>query len=207
MGGCAKQIQTQPVTYSEYYLKKVAAFEKENQNYTAGAVDVVFLGDSLTDYMDNKKFYPQWVTLNRGIAGDTTNAVEERLQVSLFDVQPKVVVMLIGINNLQTMFDDYATILQKMQTNLPNTKVVLLSLAPVDSAMLDWNAQIALSNVKIKNLAEEYAMNYVDIFLALYDFDNDKIQESYTTDGLHFSAAGYQVIVNIVTPYLSEFLG
>ena len=50
------------------------------------------------------------------------------MQVSVYDLKPKVVVMLIGANNFDTMFDNYESLLQGLQENLPDTKVVLLSL-------------------------------------------------------------------------------
>ena len=83
-----------------YYDTKVAAFKEENKTIEQGSIDVAFIGDSLTDHYDVARFYPGITTLNRGIAGDNTYGLYRRLQVSLYDVQPKVVVLLIGSNNL-----------------------------------------------------------------------------------------------------------
>ena len=72
-----------------------------------GEIDVAFLGDSLTDGYDLEKYYPEFKTANRGIAGETTGGLESRLQVSVYDLKPKVCVMLIGANNMDTMFKLY----------------------------------------------------------------------------------------------------
>ena len=47
----------------EFYNGKLDAFEKENEEYKNKDVDVVFLGDSLTDGYDVKRFYPEYVVL------------------------------------------------------------------------------------------------------------------------------------------------
>ena len=91
--------------FKEYYDMKVAQFEEENK--TIGSVEVAFLGDSLTDGCDLNVYYPQYVTVNRGIGGDTTFGLEKRLKVSAYDVNPKVVVMLICANNFGTMMNNY----------------------------------------------------------------------------------------------------
>ena len=103
-----KQAEQEFATAMEnYYNAKVEAFATENKSILPGETEVAFIGDSLTDGYDLSIYYPDLITLNRGIGGDTTFGVEKRLEVSLYDVQPKVVVMLIGANNLGTMFDNY----------------------------------------------------------------------------------------------------
>ena len=94
----------------EYYDNKIQLYESENLILGDNQTDIAFIGDSLTDAYDVKSYYPEYTVTNRGIGGDTTFGVEERLKVSLFDIKPKVVVMLIGANNMDTMFDNYENI-------------------------------------------------------------------------------------------------
>ncbi|MBQ4273819.1 MAG: hypothetical protein IJB94_02465, partial [Clostridia bacterium] len=107
-----------------YRAAKLEQYEQENAEYDDYEVDVAFIGDSLTDGYDLAKYYPQYVTANRGIGGDTTFGLEERLQVSLYDLKPKVVVMLIGANNMDSMLENYESILKGLQENLPESKIV-----------------------------------------------------------------------------------
>ena len=72
---------------------------EENATYEDYEVDIAFIGDSLTDGYDVKAYYPDFLVSNRGIGGDTTFDLEGRIQVSLYDLKPKVVVMLIGNSN------------------------------------------------------------------------------------------------------------
>ena len=188
----------------QYYKDKSANFAEENK--TLGEVDVAFIGDSLTDGYDLKMYYPEMKVINRGIGGDTTHGVLARLDTSIIEPAPRVVVMMIGTNNLGDMFTDYEEILIKLKSELPDTKVVILSIPPSCGDYASRNGQIAINNVKIKSLAEKYDYTYVDVFTPLFDFERDELRAEYTTDGIHFTPLGYEVITAEVKPVLEDLL-
>ena len=153
-----------------------------------------------------KLYYPDYVVSKRGIGGETTRGLEERLKVSAYDLKPKVVVMLIGGNNLNTMFENYEDILIGLKDNLPNTKVILLSLTAMGK---DWghkNEIACLNNVKIKLLAEKYDYTFVDLFTPLFDINIGEVYSDYTTDGAHFTSKGYEVVTSVVKPVIDSLL-
>ena len=188
----------------QYYKDKSANFAEENK--TLGEVDVAFIGDSLTDGYDLGTYYPEMKVINRGIGGDTTHGVLARLDTSIIEPAPRVVVMMIGTNNLGDMFTDYEEILIKLKSELPDTKVVILSIPPSCGDYASRNGQIAINNVKIKSLAEKYDYTYVDVFTPLFDFERDELRAEYTTDGIHFTPLGYEVITAEVKPVLEDLL-
>ena len=188
----------------QYYKDKSAGFAEENK--TLGEVDVAFIGDSLTDGYDLGTYYPEMKVINRGIGGDTTHGVLARLDTSIIEPAPRVVVMMIGTNNLGDMFTDYEEILIKLKSELPDTKVVILSIPPSCGDYASRNGQIAINNVKIKSLAEKYDYTYVDVFTPLFDFERNELRAEYTTDGLHFTPLGYEVITAEVKPVLEDLL-
>ena len=190
----------------EYYEAKIALYEQENERYSDYEVDVAFIGDSLTDGYDLEKYYPQYITANRGIGGDTTFGLEERLAVSVYDLKPKVVVMLIGGNNLDTMFENYEDILVGLGENLPNTKIVLVSLTAMGKDWARKNNLAAFNNVKIKALAEKYGYSYVDLFTPLLDVDTNEIRSEYTNDGAHQTDLGYEVFTSEITTVIEKIL-
>ena len=191
----------------QYYDSKIAVYEKENLQYADYEVDVAFLGDSLTDGYDLKEFYPQYVTANRGIGGDTTFGLEDRLKVSAYDLKPKVVVMLIGANNMDKMFNNYEDILIGLKENLPDSKIVLLSLTSMGKEWGKKNNLAAFNNVKIKMLASKYNFEFVDLYSPLLNIETNEIYSNYTIDGGHLTYEGYQVLTNEITPTLYNLLG
>ncbi len=192
---------------AQYRAAKMAVYEAENEEYADYEVDVAFLGDSLTDMYDVKTYYPQYLVSNRGIGGDTTFDLEGRLQTSVYDLKPKVAVMLIGANNFKTMFDNYERILKGFDENLPNTKIILLSLTSMSGEF--WgvhNHLAAYNNVKIKKLAEKYEYAFVDLYSPLMNVETGEIYPEYTTDGGHLTAQGYEVLTAEITPEIERQL-
>ena len=190
-----------------YRSEKIKTYRQENERYAPGEVEVAFIGDSLTDGYDLDLYYPDLVTSNRGIGGDTTFDLEKRLQVSLYDLQPKVVVMLIGANNFKTMFDNYENILLGLKKNLPNSRIVLLSLTSMSGEWGKNNHLAAFNNVKIKALAEKYGYEFVDLYTPLLNLETNEIYPEYTTDGGHLTHEGYVVLTAQIRPVIDRLLG
>ena len=191
----------------EYYDQKIILYAEENENYADYEVDIAFIGDSLTDGYDVEKYYSEYKVENRGIGGDTTHGLLARLDVSVYQLKPKVIVMLIGANNFDTMFEDYEDIIIGIKENLPETKLVICSLTSMGGE--HWgknNHKAAFNNVKIRAYAEQYGCPYVDLYTALLNFETNEIYEHYTTDGGHLTAAGYEVFTSCVKPVVDEIL-
>ena len=190
----------------KHYYERVDMFESENIKLKENGVDVLFLGDSLTEMYDLDYFYPQFKTANRGINGDTTFMLYDRLDVSAYVVQPKVCVMLIGTNNYRDMFENYEQILIDLQKNLPDTKIVILSLTPVSKGWTADNTLVKSHNTKIKELANKYSYTYVDVFTPLYDSDNDSLRADFALDVVHLNHEGYKTVTDKLTPILEDLI-
>ena len=191
----------------EYYANKLALYTKENNEYAPFEVDVAFIGDSLTDGYDVAKYYPDYKVSNRGIGGETTHGLLARLDVSVYQLEPKVIVMLIGGNNFDTMFEDYEDLIIGIKTNLPNTKLIVCSLTSMGGE--HWgknNHKAAFNNAKIKLYAEKHDCYFVDLFTPLLNLETSEIYDHYTTDGAHLTSAGYEVLTSAIKPVIDEIL-
>lgn len=190
----------------EYYDQKLVLYAEENERYDDYEVDIAFIGDSLTDGYDVEYYYPEYKVENRGIGGDTTYGLLARLDVSVYQLKPKVIVMLIGANNFDTMLDDYEQIIIGIKENLPETKLVICSLTSMSGEWGKNNHKAAFNNVKVRAYAEKHGCPYVDLFTALLNFETNEIYDHYTTDGGHLTAAGYEVFTSCVKPVVDELL-
>ncbi|MBO4695471.1 MAG: hypothetical protein J5656_06125 [Clostridia bacterium] len=198
------QKETHNIFY-DYYVAKVAQFKEENK--TLGEVDVAFLGDSLTDGYPVQNWYPQYNVVNRGIGADSTWGLEERLDCSAYDVNPKVIVMLIGINNLDTMLQNYERIVQKIKQNLPSTKIIIESITPESGDFAFRNPQAITNNIELKKIAERNGCTYIDMYSELLDPNTNELKLEYTIEGLHFTDQGYKKITGVLTPVIASLLG
>ena len=190
--------------FETHYYDRCNLFKEENENIKD--IDVAFLGDSLTEGYDVKTFYPSLTVVNRGINGDTTLGLEKRLQVSAYDANPKVISMLIGANNFDSMLDNYETIVSKLKENLPQTKVILCSLTSMTGDWAKNNAKARQNNVEIEKIAAKYGYVYADLYNALLDPNTKELKQEYSVDGGHLTKDGYTVITNTLTPLITDLL-
>src|SRR5215212_6349397 len=79
---------------SPYYEARAALFRE-----LPGTAEIVMLGDSLTEWGNWHELVPGFRVINRGIAGDTSSGVLDRLQ-EVIDRRPKVVFVMIGTNDI-----------------------------------------------------------------------------------------------------------
>ena len=112
--------------------------------------------------------------------------------------------MLIGINNIDSMFDNYESILIKFKEKNNERKIILCSLTPLGGKKAIKNNLIVLNNEKIKNLAKKYNFIFIDLFTPLLNEKTNEIFEKYTKDGLHFTNEGYEVTTKELKTVLNK---
>jgi lysophospholipase L1-like esterase len=196
-----------------------------------GVIDVYFLGDSITrrwqgtDYPEHKKNWDRnfygWNAANFGWGGDSTQNVLWRLQNGELDgVNPKVVVLMIGTNNLgnTTSTDDIdakaedvaggiRAILDVVREKAPAAKIVLMGITPRNDA--DGTAAMPLIdniNARLSAFADGKSIVFLNINGQLADRDG-RLREGVTEDGLHLSVKGYQVWADALKPLFTRWLG
>ena len=197
-----------------YYDNKCKTFALKNPTLSKG--QIVFVGDSITDYYPLEDYYSDLSlsTYNRGISGDMTSGVYNRLKTSVYDVAPAKVVLLIGINDIHAgrandeIERNYTAILDGIKANLPETEVYCISVLPVNDKVEAWKwdheaatTQIKDLNVRIKALADERGYTFLNLFSHFTDA-SDHLIADYSDDGLHPNRKGYDVWTGILKPLL-----
>lgn len=200
-------------SHQSYYDSKVAAYRAENANFSKG--QIVFIGDSITDLYHLNDYYSDLskATYNRGIGGDTTSGVLKRLDVSLYDIEPSKIVLMIGINDINgfikenEIVSNYTKILDGIKEHLPSAELYTMSILPVNSdlgAAYDINRatnSILSVNSKIKPLAESHSYTYLDLFSLVQDGENH-LKKDLSDDGIHLNHNGFVIWTDLVKPYL-----
>ena len=171
-----------------------------------GEARVVFYGDSITDGWKLDQYFPGKGYINRGISGQTTPQMLVRFRQDVIDLQPKVVVVLAGTNDLagntgpisvaQTE-ENYATLAELAR--LHGITLVFSSVMPVnDAAHADMTtgrppAKILALNAWMRNYCIVNNLVYIDYFSAMVDAAG-KLQRPLSGDGLHPNETGYRVM-------------
>jgi lysophospholipase L1-like esterase len=168
---------------------------------------VVFMGDSITDFWGRQRgtFFPGKPYINRGISGQTTPQMLVRFRSDVIALQPKVVVILGGTNDIAgntgpETVEEIEGYLQSMAqlATANNIKVVLSAVMPVcDYIQPQTNRRppekIVTLNAWIKLYCSQNHLVYLDYYSATVD-DRNMLRKDLTYDGLHPNAAGYEVM-------------
>lgn len=168
-----------------YYQEKLYEFKQMKQT------NLIFLGDSLTDWHNWHLFGPHY---NAGISGDTTGGVLYRIQ-PIIERNPHTVVLMIGINDLlsdialEQVKRNYLRILDVLSDI---EQLIILSTLPVTNVYQtdQINKDVIALNVFLKNEAGKRKLHYVDLYSSFVG-DHSGIQKQYTIDGVHLSSQGY----------------
>lgn len=191
------------------YDQKVAMFKALNGDSVPNGT--VFVGDSITQDYNVYEFFKGKNVYNRGIGGDTSEGVLNRLNESVFQLHPKSVFLLIGTNDLaspqfsmEKTLSNIQAIIQSLQAFDPTMKIYLLSIFPVNPT-IDATTVGLRSNALIKKLNQSLkalkAVHFIDLYPSLLDA-HQNLSETFTVEGLHLNAQGYQVITDVLAPYL-----
>lgn len=179
---------------------------------------VVFMGNSITAGWINMRpeFFKNNSYVNRGIGGQTTPQMLIRFAQDVIELQPKVVVILAGINDIAQ--NTGPTTPEAIMNNISGMallakahgiKVILSSVLPAYD--FPWRPGLEPAdkvidlNRKIKAFAEENAFYYLDYFSALKDSRNG-MKKEFASDEVHPTKEGYQVMEPIVEKAIDAVL-
>lgn len=185
-----------------------------------GGIDVLFLGDSITDNW-RRPGKAVWTTryepvkaANFGIGGDRTEHVLWRLQNGeLQGIHPKVTVLMIGTNNTgrdtaPQIAEGVTVIVNEIKKQLPETKILLLAIFPraekPDSPLRAKITEVNQTLAKLDDGGQTVA--YLDIGDKFLQPDGI-LPATIMPDFLHPNEKGYEIWGDAMAPKLSELLG
>ncbi len=195
----------------------MAMHEKFLDRAKAGDIDLLFLGDSITQGWGGsgkeawERFYGPRKAANFGIGGDRTQHVLWRLDHGEIDgIKPKVAVLMIGTNNLGTnepddIADGVTAIVKKLRKALPETKILLLGIFPRDENPSARRERIVSINEQIAKLDDGKMVKYLDIGKHFLNSD-ETISKDVMPDFLHLSPKGYRIWADAMEPTLWSML-
>ena len=195
----------QHVSYrsTAHYNKRVDQFEQE------GGIDstsIVMLGNSLTE---NAKDWAQRIgtkkhVVNRGIIGDNTTGMTERL-CQITPHHPRAIFLMAGINDMAggTSSTEVASrviaLIEQIRQQSPETVLFVQSILPINESNGRWKTltdrtdDIPYANMLIRAYCQSNDIMYVDIFSRMTRGRSNELRIDLTSDGLHLTEQGYKI--------------
>ncbi len=178
----------------------------------------ILLGDSITDFFNWYELFYDFskatgqAVYNRGISGDTTDRLLERLYDNVLNIAPKNIVLLIGTNDigrglpLSMSVENVSKIIEMAKEKCPDVNFILQAVYPINRGMRDRfekrsNEKIELMNKEFVKLSEKYSCQWLDVTDKLKD-DTGNLKKEYTFDGLHVNVSAYKIISQNIIPLL-----
>src|SRR5699024_9326616 len=194
--------------FSTYYQQKATLYRQ----LPLKKGGTIFLGNSITDGGSWSELFQDSDIINRGISGDVTIGVLNRLE-DIVKKNPQKVFLLIGTNDLAAGLDpdsiltNIYRIVSLIHDYSPTTRMYVQSIFPVNKKPEKFpdhtnkGKQIKYINSRLKKAAETKDYTYINVYDALKD-EQGHLDLRYTNDGLHLLGAGYMVWKHVLYPYV-----
>lgn len=197
-------------------FKKYAAQNKQVPPPQKGERRVVFLGNSIfegwlrlrPEFFANKPYY------DRGISGQTTPQMLLRFYEDVLALQPEVMVVKAGINDIaqntgpydqKNTLNNIKAIAQLARAN--KIKVIICSVLPASDFRwrpgLEPGDKVIALNLELKKFAAENRFYYLDLYSAVVD-DKKGMKAEYASDGVHPTVAGYKILEPLVEEAINK---
>lgn len=191
-----------------YYLGRDEVFDQLPNDTN----EVIMLGNSLTHNFEWNEVFMDVNIKNRGINGDVTAGVINRLP-EILESKPIKIFIEIGINDIQQgistadIVKNYKVILHEINVNSPLTKVYVQNILPSHVNLYGSKENIMDKirevNELLKSHCDAHQVTYVDLFSS---FENDNKLKSNLDcgDHLHLSGSGYLKWCELIKHYIYE---
>jgi len=169
-------------------------------------VDVLFVGDSITEGGIWDEWFPHLTTANRGIAGETSGEVLGRMDT--LAASARIVLLLIGTNDLSLRVPEadiaanVARIVDGLHARFPEARIIVHSVMPRKTSR---QASIASLNLSFERVAKGAGATYLDLWPALSGIDG-AIRPELSLDHLHLNGEGYRRWVGHLRPVIDDVL-
>ena len=196
---------------SEYNLQRRSLFEV----LPVYSSDIVFLGNSITDGCEWAELFNNRHVKNRGISGDRSGWLLDRLD-PIVGGHPKKLFLMIGVNDLAAgvspdeIVANVARLIDRFQSESRWTKIYVQSILPVNGESFakfknhyEHGRQIVPLNKRLEALCDEKEVTYLDVWGALADHEG-RLDKRYTNDGLHLTGEGYVVWRDAIKQHVKE---
>lgn len=182
-------------------------------------VDVVFLGDSITNNLELNGFFANnnMRVVNRGISGDITEYALKRFEADVVQLNPKYCIALIGINDAWDLeydpwFDKQGMLLDDVinrayknisemvaKAKASNINLIICSVLPTNMTFTNKNKErniyVLEINKKLKELCNNENLIYIDYYNEFVQENDIYVKDGLTLEGLHPNAKGYSVMM------------
>jgi lysophospholipase L1-like esterase len=192
----------------EWYEAEVQELERSLRQRTLPVDPVVFYGSSTIRLWENLAHdLTDSRALNLGFGGSTLEACTYFFERLVSPVKPSSLVIYAGDNDLgdgrkpKDVLSFFCALAGKVDRDLGPIEIGFISIKP-SPARFDLMSRIRKTNRLIQGeIASRPNYYFINVFDAMLDKNGKPQPKLFTDDGLHMSAAGYELWTRLLIPY------
>lgn len=182
-----------------YYITRLKAHRSE----TIAPNSIIFIGNSITEQGWWNLLFKSKNIVNRGIGGDNTYGILNRLP-EIMETKPSKVFLMDGINDItagrsiEEIGGNIVKMIEICRTISPLTTLYIQNVLPLNDDCLSYdglkgkNTEVVKLNAKLKEICDDHNVIYVDIASLVRD-ESGQLKATLTKDGIHLQPEAYQI--------------
>jgi lysophospholipase L1-like esterase len=197
--------------HSGQWEKDIAAFEARDKTNPPPAHGILFIGSSTIRLWSTLATdFPGQPVINRGFGGSEIADSTYYADRILFPYAPKMIFFRAGGNDIANgeppmdVFQDFKDFVATVHAKLPDTDIFYIAWNPTPSRWQNRGKEKILNDA-VKDFASHTPhLKYIEASDFVLGADGKPRPELFRADRLHFSAAGYKLLVEQVRPYMPK---
>jgi lysophospholipase L1-like esterase len=191
------------------FAKEITQYKEQDSKDFPPSNGILFVGSSsLRIWKNLEEVYKDYNAINRGFGGSTLGQAIYYADDIIYPYQPRQVVIYSGENDLaegasvEITYDRFKTFFDLIRKKMPNVPIAFISIKPSPSRVNLMPKMIAANKLIEDFLAKKTNTKFINVFDAMLQNNQQPKSDIFLADNLHMNDKGYQIWINIITPYL-----
>ena len=191
--------------------KEIAAYEQMDRTNPPPRGALLFIGSSTVRLWKTlAQDFPGHQVINRGFGGSEIVDATHFAERVILPYKPRMVFLRAGGNDLnagktpEQVFADFKGFVAKIHSKLPETEIVFISLCPSIARWKQADKEKAVNTMIEDYVRKTPRLKYIETYSMTLGADGQPRPELFVDDKLHFNAAGYKLLADLVRPCLPQ---
>lgn len=205
-------VKQQDMKIENPFQKEIDAFIQWDNKNSWPKDAILFVGSSSIRFWETHEFFPGCDVINRGFGGCQISDVNYFVNETILKYKPKIIVFYAGDNDIaegkipQQVFNDYKTLVNKIQVRLPETVIIFISIKCSSSRLSYW-PQMNKANSMISDFCKrDKQLLYFDAASLLLNPEGKPNPDYFLEDSLHLNKKGYKKWSDNLRPIMKKIL-
>ncbi len=192
------------------FQDEINIFKQWDKKNSFPTGSILFVGSSSIRMWLTHHDFPEYPVINRGFGGSHISDVLYFYNDVIKKYAPPIIVFYAGDNDIAgnktktQVFEDYCTLVEKIQKDLPKTKLIYIPIKPSLSRWQYWEKMNQVNLLIKKYNSKNDGLFYIDLATPMLNASAKPKKTLFLEDGLHLNKTGYSLWQSLLYPILTK---